>query len=57
MRLRFFLFHVPEKIHRNYHFWFIFCEFLNVINVVGQWALINWILNGGFTLYGHKYFE
>lgn len=61
LRLRFFLFHVDRRIHRSYTWWFFMCECLNLINVVGQWILTNWFLNGGFHLYGaafvHYYFN
>ena len=57
LRLRFFLFHVDRRIHGSYTWWFFACECLNLINVVGQWILTNWFLNGGFHLYGWTYMQ
>lgn len=57
LRLRFFLFHVDRRIHGSYTRWFFMCECLNLINVVGQWILTNWFLNGGFYFYGAAFVE
>ena len=38
--------------HDFYAIKFFFCEFLNLVNVVGQLFLMNFFLGGEFTTYG-----
>ena len=52
LRLRFFLCNVDRSVLRSYSRWFFFCECLNLVNVVFQWWVTDWFLNGGFFSYG-----
>ena len=40
------------KTHNLYVYKFIFCEFLNLVNIVGQMYLMDVFFNGHFTSYG-----
>merc|ERR1712227_492613 len=40
------------KTHNVYVYKFIFCEFLNLVNVIGQMYLMDVFFNGYFTTYG-----
>ena len=40
------------RTHNLYVFKFIFCEFLNLVNIIGQMYLMNSFLGGQFTTYG-----
>lgn len=48
-----------KNMHHNnsYYFKFVFCEMLNLINVVGQMFLIDWFLNFEFSTYGLDVFN
>lgn len=38
--------------HNTYLYWFVFCEILNFVNVIGQVYLMNIFLGGEFLTYG-----
>ena len=40
------------RTHNVYVYKFIFCEFLNLVNIVGQMYLMDVFFNGHFTSYG-----
>ena len=40
------------RTHNMYVYKFIFCEFLNLVNIVGQMYLMDVFFNGHFTSYG-----
>jgi hypothetical protein len=40
------------RTHNIYIYKFIFCEFLNLVNIIGQMYLMNVFFNGQFTTYG-----
>ena len=42
------------KTHNVYVYKFIFCEFLNLVNVIGQMYLMDVFFNGYFTTYGSE---
>lgn len=46
-----------KRRNRKYTFNFVFCEVLNLFNVVAQWFATNSFLNGAFYLYGHEIFH
>ena len=45
------------KKHKTYLAWFVFCEFLNLLNVLGQIYFIDFFLGGEFFTYGPKVFN
>lgn len=42
---------------KSYVFHYVFCEFLNLVNVVGQMFFMNYFLNGEFLSYGFDVFS
>ena len=46
-----------RNVKRRYFGIFVFCEFLNIVVAVGNFLIINSLLNGKFQLYGIGYFE
>ena len=44
--------HMNLRTHNEYVYKFVFCEFLNLVNIFGQLFLMNEFFNGHFTIYG-----
>jgi len=44
--------HRNLRTHNEYVYKFVFCEFLNLVNIFGQLFLMNEFFNGHFTIYG-----
>lgn len=42
------------RTHNLYVYKFIFCEFLNLVNIIGQMYLMDLFFNGQFTTYGSE---
>lgn len=50
-------FHEHLNHQKSYVFQYVFCEFLNLANVIGQIFLMNFFLNGKFLTYGIDVFS
>lgn len=48
-----------DRLHidKTWSLWFVFCEFLNAVNIVLQVYLTNWFLSGNFYSLGPKVLE
>lgn len=48
-----------DRLHidKTWSLWFVFCEFLNAVNIVLQVYLTNWFLAGNFYSLGPKALE